>query len=152
MSFFGPNSTIPNQTVNSNYTNVSSSNNPMFFGSNETKTDPACYKGGKRTKTKIKNIYRMYKMKTSKRKRSARKNKLMKKYSISRRRNNKKHATRRRMRKHRGGYSQYQSNIPFTANYSTGGILNSNDSALANPVPYTASSSCFDNYNHYTGK
>ena len=152
MSFFGVNSTIPNQNVNSNYANVSSSNNPIFFGSNETKTNPVCYNGGKRIKTKIKNIYRMYKMKTSKRKRNARKSKMMKKYSISRRRNTKTHTTRRRIRKHRGGYSQYQSNMPFTANYSTGGIINSTDSALATPVPYVASSSCFDNYNHYTGK
>jgi hypothetical protein len=146
MSFFGINSTNPNQNVNSDYANVSSSNNPSFFGSNETNT---CYKGGKRTKTKIKNIYRMYKMKTTRRKRTARKIRLMKKYGISRRRKPARHSTRRKMR---GGYSQYQSNVPFTANYSTGGILNSHDSALANPVPYMASSSCFDNYNHYTGK
>ena len=54
----------------------------------------------------------------------------------------------------KGGYAQYQNNLPLTPVYSTGGVLNSNQLALANPVPHQALSNCVnckDNYNHYTG-
>ena len=67
---------------------------------------------------------------------------------------------KRTMRRHRrsgsrqrGGYSQYQNNQPFDYSYSVGGILNSSDSALANPAPiYKVTNNAIDNYNHYTNK
>lgn len=47
---------------------------------------------------------------------------------------------RRRMR---GGNDQPLANVPYTSSYSTGGIaLGPKDSALANPVPYTATNNC----------
>jgi len=53
----------------------------------------------------------------------------------------------------RGGYAQYQNNMPLTPSYSTGGILKPTDSALANPVPFKViGGNCVDNYNHLTNK
>jgi hypothetical protein len=60
---------------------------------------------------------------------------------------------RRRSRAQRGGYGQYQNNLPMTQTYSVGGILAPSLSALANPPPVQVLSnntSCVDNYNHYT--
>jgi hypothetical protein len=59
----------------------------------------------------------------------------------------------RSRRRQRGGYSQYQNNLPMTNTYSTGGVLSANNLGLANPVPYQALSNCtncVDNYNHFT--
>jgi len=65
----------------------------------------------------------------------------------------------RRSRSFRGGsysgYSQYQNNLPMTPNYSLGGNLPANLSALANPPPYQLGANgafCTDNYNHFTNK
>jgi len=63
--------------------------------------------------------------------------------------------SRHNMFKYKGGYSQYQNNMPNTPSYSVGGILNYKDSALANPPPINVLSNCtncVDNYNHYTNK
>ena len=69
--------------------------------------------------------------------------------------------SRTRSRRHRtrknlkGGYSQYQNNLPMTQVYSLGGKLPASELALANPPPYKALSNCVncvDNYNHYTNK
>lgn len=105
--------------------------------------------GGKRKKSnkKINKISRIYKMKTRKhyKKRRSFKKKMMK---VMR----KKCKTQKSRRIQKGGiYSQYHNNYPFTPSYSTGGYLNVNDSALANPVPYRISNinnSCVDQYNH----
>lgn len=62
------------------------------------------------------------------------------------------HSTHRHKRHHkmRGGtYQQYGSNIPNTPNYSLGGNLSPDLSALANPPTYHAFNDCKDNYNHY---
>jgi len=59
---------------------------------------------------------------------------------------------RRRTCRQRGGYSQYQNNLPMTQNYSVGGILSAGNSALANPPPVQVlpnCSSCRDNYSHF---
>lgn len=117
----------------------------------------SCMKGGRKrkiSKRKINNISNMYKMKGSRRtiKRKIRKIKrtIRSKY-VSKRR------TRTRSRSHsmRGGYSQYQNNLPMTQTYSIGANLNASDSALANPAPYKVLSNCtncIDNYNHFTNK
>ena len=58
----------------------------------------------------------------------------------------------RRHRKQRGGYAQYQNNMPVSNSYSIGGVLSASESALANPAPiYKVTNSAVDNYNHYTG-
>lgn len=63
-----------------------------------------------------------------------------------------KHSTKRRQR---GGYSQYQNNLPMTPTYSVGGILPASQLGLANPPPIQVlpnCTNCVDNYNHFTGK
>jgi hypothetical protein len=58
---------------------------------------------------------------------------------------------RRHSKKHmqRGGYSQYLSNVASTPGYSAGGImLSSNESALANPVPFTPTNTCMNSWKH----
>jgi hypothetical protein len=106
-------------------------------------------KGGKKRtiyRRKIKNITNMYKM-NKKRK------------SIKRRgKRTKRRLTRRstRSRRQRGGYAQYQNNLPMTQTYQVAVInLPSNELALANPPPIRFlpnTGQCTDNYNHYTNK
>jgi hypothetical protein len=63
--------------------------------------------------------------------------------------------SRRVRRRQRGGYAQYQNNLPMTETYKVAGInLPANESALATPPPVTVLPNCVncvDNYNHYTG-
>lgn len=60
----------------------------------------------------------------------------------------------KKYRKQRGGYAQYQNNMPMTPTYQVAGInLPSSQLGLANPPPITTlcnTTSCIDNYNHYT--
>jgi len=61
----------------------------------------------------------------------------------------------RRTHRQRGGYSQYQNNLPMTPTYSVGGVLPASQLGLANPPPIQVLSNCtncVDNYNHFTGK
>jgi hypothetical protein len=52
-----------------------------------------------------------------------------------------------------GRYHQFGSNIPSTASYSTGGLLNPNESYLANPVKFDKlGGNVVDNYNYNTNK
>ena len=106
-------------------------------------------KGGKSMKSKIKNIGNMYKT--------------MKKRNISRKKQ-KKSKTRTRHRRSRermsrkvlrGGYAQYQNNLPLTQTYSLGGKLSPSMSALASPPPQHVLSNCtncVDNYSYFTNK
>jgi len=112
-----------------------------------------CFKGGKRKKKKINNISRMYKMtyKMKGGKRSKRRGlRLNKKNSKSRSR-----SRLTRKRRQRGGYAQYQNNLPMTQTYSLGGKLAPSMSALANPPPqHTLSNctNCVDNYSYFANK
>lgn len=61
----------------------------------------------------------------------------------------------RRRHRQRGGYSQYQNNLPMTPTYSVGGVLPASQLGLANPPPIQVlpnCTNCTDNYNHFTGK
>jgi len=171
--------------VNSEYVNKWSSNNPANFSSNEiyrgigglfgavknvnaaAGVNPGIglFKGGgyKKLKSKIKNITKRYKRKMHNNKKSAKrhvrsiKSRIRAKYSGRRNKPTRalKRRSRRRHRTLRGGYSQYYNNFPNTPTYSTGGVLPSNQSALANPPPFTSLPNCVncvDNYNHFTGK
>jgi hypothetical protein len=155
---------FPNSGIDGNFLNVGSSNNPMFFSSNQIPGAPGLsgaknnvdaaegkiynMNGGTTNlKRKIKNITKKYKMnkKSLKRKASTLRRKIKKRLTKS----------RSRRYRQRGGYSQYQNNLPLTPSYSTGGQLAPSNSALANPVPYhikNIGGNCTDNYNHYTGK
>jgi hypothetical protein len=125
------------------------------FSSNEIPT--SCMKGGKSKsiKSKIKNITKLYK--TMKGKSKSRKIKQMKKRirsKMMKRSKMLKRRTRRTRRNYRGGYSQYQNNLPMTPTYQVAGIqLPSSQLGLANPPPITNLSNCtncVDNYNAYT--
>jgi hypothetical protein len=55
-------------------------------------------------------------------------------------------------RRQRGGYSQYQNNLPMTPTYSVGGVLSASQLGLANPPPIHVlpnCTECRDNYNHF---
>jgi hypothetical protein len=55
-----------------------------------------------------------------------------------------------RKRVQRGGYAQYQNNMPISSAYQVAGVhLPPNLSALANPAPITKLPTWPDNYNHY---
>ncbi len=113
--------------------------------------------GGKRTKInrrKINKISRMYKMKSKrhiKRMKSRLRSKFRHTKRASRRNTRAKGHSKRRCQ--RGGYAQYQNNMPMTQTYSLGGPLSASSSALASPPPYQVLSNCtncVDNYNHFT--
>ena len=124
--------------------------------------------GGKKLKRKIKNITKRYKMpkKSMKRRVSGMKRRIKatlaravgraRSVGLSRSRSlagGRRSRRSRRSRRQRGGYSQYQNNLPMTPTYSTGGVLSAANLGLANPVPYKVLDNvgqCADNYNHFT--
>ena len=162
---------FPNSNVNPHFVNIGSTNYAGGFGSNEIPGPPNLpglvaaknnvdaaagilpkfnYKGGgvgtKLFKRKIKNITKQYKMN---------KKSLKKRASTLRRKIKRRLSRRSRSKRQRGGYSQYQNNLPMTTTYSTGGYLKPANLAIANPVPYKVlpnCTNCVDNYNHYTNK
>jgi hypothetical protein len=58
----------------------------------------------------------------------------------------------RKHRRQKGGYHQYMSNIPHSAQYGLSDDVTPNTSMLANPIPIQKLDTCVDNYNHFTGK
>ena len=127
-------------------------------------------RGGSKKKhlPKIKKMSIKYKMATKKR-RSVVRRKLtklrksvkgiLKKSKYRKRNKSKSRRSSKRTKKvrfHKGGFwNQYGQNVPNTPTYSTGGVLSANNSAEANPVPYTKLSNCtncIDNYDHVTNK
>ena len=127
--------------------------------------------GSKKLKRKIKNITKQYKMKGGKKSlnRKFKKigNNLKKSFAnlAAKAKSLSKSMSRsvalaggrrtRRRRAIRGGYSQYQNNLPMTPTYSVGGILGAKELGLANPPPISVlpnCTNCVDGYNHFTGK
>ena len=179
----------PLSNVNGQYVNVTSSNNPANFSSNETmqtgfglfgtKSNVAAaagqapgiclFKGGAKVlKRKIKNITKIYKkMKKGSKKMRSLKQKLRSRTiargvsrgasrSVGRRfAGGKKRRTRRHHKGQRGGWAQYQNNLPNTPVYQVAGInLPASQLGLANPPPIKVlpnTGQCPDNYNHFTG-
>ena len=114
-----------------------------------------CMKGGSKTlKRKIKNITKYYK----RMKAGSRQIKSIKKTLRSRISRTSFAGSRRSRRsrfagsRQRGGYAQYQNNLPMTPAYQVAGVtLPASQLGLANPPPYVKLSndtSCIDNYNH----
>ena len=182
-SNLGYSTITPNSNINSNFVNKDNSHYPGGFGSNQIpglpglagakyNVDAAAARapgicmsgGGKKIKRKIKNITKRYKMtkKSMKRKASGIKKKIKSilSRSISRSRSMGRAfafagGKKRKTRRQRGGYSQYQNNMPMTQTYSTGGVLSAANLGLANPVPYQVlpnDTNNIDNYNHFLGK
>jgi len=114
---------------------------------------PGCTTGGSINKKKFKKISNKYKMPKRKLTLSKLKRKL---YGKSKNRKSKKITRKNKVRKsQKGGYSQYQNNMPMTQTYSLGGFLSPYNSALASPAPQNVLSNCtncVDNYSHYTNK
>jgi hypothetical protein len=109
--------------------------------------------GRKINRRKINKISGKYKMKGSKkhviRRMKSRVRSRFNKRSAKRTRRH----SRRRSLKQKGGYAQYQNNMPMTQTYSTGGVLSPSLSALASPVPYQVLSNCtncVDNFSKFT--
>lgn len=183
-SNLGYSNIAPLSNINGSYVNVDNSQYAGRFSSNEIPGTPPgplpglagaksnvdaaagrvpgiCMKGGaKKLKRKIKNITKQYKrMKAGSKKIRTLKNRLRSRAAsrslarqLAGRRRSRRHS--RRHRKQRGGYAQYQNNMPMTPTYQVAGInLPSSQLALANPPPITALNNCVncvDNYNHYT--
>ena len=179
-SNFGYGNLTPNGNINGVYVNKDSSNWPGSFGSNEIQGTPpgplpglagaksnvdaaagiapgiCLFKGGaKKIKRKIKNITKQYKkMKAGSRKIKSMKRRIKSK-AVSRsglggrrsRRYSRKH------RRQRGGYAQYQNNLPMTPTYQVAGInIPPNELGLATPPPITTLSgctNCVDNYSRF---
>jgi hypothetical protein len=115
--------------------------------------------GSKKLKRKIKNITKHYKrMKAGSKKIKSFKRKLRTRMALrktSRGLAGGKRSRRRYSRRQRGGYDQYQNNLPMTNTYSVGGVLPASQLGQANPPPITVlpnCTNCVDNYNHYTMK
>ena len=119
------------------------------------------FKGGaKKLKRKIKNITRQYKkMKAGSKKMRGIQHRLRSRMASRSRAGGKKSRRgskrgSRRSKKQRGGYGQYQNNLPMTQTYQVAGItLPASQLGLANPPPVTVlpnCTNCVDNYNHYT--
>jgi len=186
-SNLGYGGTAPLSNVNGQYVNVTSSNNPANFSSNETmqtgfglfgtKSNVAAaagqapgiclFKGGAKVlKRKIKNITKIYKkMKKGSKKMRSLKRKLRSR-TIARGASRtasrhfaggKKLRTQRKARRkaQRGGWAQYQNNLPNTPVYQVAGVnLPASQLGLANPPPIKVlpnTGGCTDNYNHFTG-
>lgn len=114
--------------------------------------------GRKINRRKINKISGKYKMKGSRRhsirRMKSRVRSRFSKRSAKRSRSRSYKRSAKRSLKQKGGYAQYQNNMPMTQNYSTGGHLSPSLSALASPPPYQVLSNCtdcVDNYNHFTG-
>ena len=125
-----------------------------------------CMSGGRKSRLsylnlqqKIKNISNIYKMKHSSRRSHTRRLKKRLRTMTNGRGKGRgryhsaqRQSRRHRQRRQRGGYSQYQNNMPSSPGYSLGGNLSAGNSALANPPIYKAYDNVIDNYNHFTGK
>lgn len=171
----------PGSNINTRYVNVSNTHNAGNFGSRVISGMPnlpglsgakwnvdaakgkdpgiCVWKGGSRKK--IKNITKVYKMKGGKRKRSLKKTGGRHRHSATCKHGGRHvHNSRCKHRgyskkSYKGGYAQYQNNLPMSGVYSTGGVLPASQLALANPTPYQPLSNCVnckDNYNHFTNK
>lgn len=118
------------------FVNATSSNSPAMFGSNQRPT--SCMKGGRKRKYNRTSLYKSMARRFKKR--------------TYRKGSKKTKGKRTSRRSFKGGYSQYQNNMPNTPSYSVAGTtLNAGNSALANPPPISArSGGCIDNYNHFT--
>jgi hypothetical protein len=76
-------------------------------------------------------------------------------YNINSMLGGKRHKKSKKSKKQRGGYHQFQSDIPMTQTYSRGGILDAKDLGLANPAPYQVlpnCTNCIDNYDYNTNR
>lgn len=151
------------QGLNQNYVNASNSHysgnfsNTIAPTSNHTLPEPVtnaqaaaayipgCQKGGKISRRRINKISMKYKM--AKSRRSYLKSRVRR--MRNRRRTYRRNRSQRRSRYQRGGWAQYQNNMPVSNSYSLGGPLSPSNVGLANPPPINSiSNNAIDNLNH----
>ena len=118
-------------------------------------------KAGRRKSTRAKSLKRFSKsgkrklrVKKSRKTGGKRRTKTRKSRKSRKSRKGKGKRTFKLRRKHRMkggmGYSQFQSNVPYTPGYAVAGVdVAPSMSAIANPPPYETYNHCKDNYNHY---
>ena len=118
-------------------------------------------KAGRRKSTRAKSLKRFSKsgkrklrVKKSRKIGGKRRTKTRKSRKSRKSRKGKSKRTFKLRRKHRMkggmGYSQFQSNVPYTPGYAVAGVdVAPSMSAIANPPPYETYNHCKDNYNHY---
>lgn len=91
---------------------------------------------------------------TKRRKRKRRAGKHSRKRRAGKHSRKRKGRYRKRSRTQRGGYAQYNSNIPLTSTLRTavGPAKGTWEGQLASPPTYSRINNCNDNYNHFLGK
>lgn len=153
------------QGLNQNYINASNSHNPANFSSNQIPTNsrvlpepatnvqaaasyiPGSQKGGSINRKKINKISRKYKM--AKSRRSYLRSRVRSRFSRNHKRTHRRRRSLRRSRSQRGGWAQYQNNMPVSNSYSLGGPLSPANVGMANPPPISSiSNNAIDNLNH----
>ena len=119
------------------FVNGTSSNSSAMFGSNQRPT--SCMKGGRKGKYNRTSLYKSMPRRLKTKTRTNRKG------------GKKTRGKRTSRRLFKGGYSQFQNNLPFTPSYSVAGTtLNAGNLALANPpLIFPNKGGCMDNYNHF---
>lgn len=163
------------QGLDQKYINPSDSHNSSNFSSNQIPTSnrvlpepasnvqaaaayiPTSQKGGKINKKRINKISRKYKMSRSRRNhlRSRVRSRFLGRRS--RRTHKRGHHSKRRhhysmrsgIRRQRGGWAQYQNNMPVNNSYALGGPLSPSSVGMANPPPISSVyNDAVDNLNH----
>lgn len=148
-----------NQTTNPGYGYVSGKYNKLFSGSGYPKMTPTtkantCKNGGSKKKRSKSKTRKMRKKKSHmKRHKKKHAKKHARKHKRKTRGGKKTHQKNKR-KTQRGGYSQYQSDVPLTYTMQTpnGSQGGSWTGQLATPPTYKALNNCQDNYNHYKQK
>ena len=156
-----------NQSTSVGYGYINGKDNLLFAGSGypketQTTTMNSCQKGGKRRRTRHPKKGKRSRTRKGKRDFLTHKgDKLFNRRGHRQKRPNKRSRKRRpykkrrrKSRKQRGGYSQYQSDVPLTYTMQTpnGSQGGSWEGQLATPPTYKVLNLCQDNYNHYTQK
>jgi len=109
---------------------------------------PGCQKGGKINRKKINKISRKYKMKSRRHIKRIR-SRVRSRFSKRHGRHCRKSCKHNRSRKMRGGWAQYQNNMPVDNIYSLGSKLSPSLVGMANPPPIgSIRNDAIDNLNH----
>ena len=152
---YGP----PNENARGIYANNDGANNAQLFSNTTVPNGPseianpytnnvnaanASQMGGKRRRRSS----RRKSSRSSRSRRNMRKRKSMRKGSKKRKHKHSRSCTHSQRHRLRGGYHQFGSNVPISTVYSTGGVLPSNLSALANPVPFKPIDTLCADYKH----
>ena len=144
--------TVPfnNQTIDPGYGYVSGEYNELFLGSGYpemTLTTNSCKKGGTKQKRKT---YRKKHKKHKKHKKTRGKKHMKTRAKTHKRKTGIGKKKKKKKRKtQKGGYSQYQSNVPLVNTMQMPSMFKGWTGQLSTPPPFKAINNCQDNYNHF---